>query len=225
VEGHEEVPGAEEAVTCRSGCFAGGSVVEAGGGVVAHERQLQEAVLLFQAAEREIPALPFSSVFFPLLRLRFLFFLFLFMCVFFNSLSSSCFGIVPLPYLSQSLSFISHSPSPLFPASPFSFSFFSFGPFPFRYFLSLLSVPSFVLSLPHACWRWVVFIGQRERGRPYCRPIAAHGEQGFVALPRRRVGWPVGVAGRARLPRSLIMRVRGASGLAEHAGREMGMKN
>ena len=158
--------------------------------------------------------------FLTLLRLLFLFFLFLFMCVFFNSCSSSCFGIVLLPYLSQSLSFISHSPSPLFPASPFSF-----GPFPFRSFLSLLSVPSFFLSLPRACWRWVVFIGQRERGRLYCRPIAAHGEQGFVAMPRRRVGWPVGAAGRARLPRSLIMRVRGASGLAEHAGREMGMEN
>jgi hypothetical protein len=31
---------------------------------------------------------------------------------------------------------------------------------------------------------------------PYC----AHGEQGFTGLPRRRVSWPVGVAGRARLP-------------------------
>jgi hypothetical protein len=50
------------------------------------------------------------------------------------------------------------------------------------------------------CWCWVVFIGQRERGRPYCRPIAAHREQGFTALPRRRVSWPMGVASRARLP-------------------------
>jgi len=37
VEGKEEFPGTEEAVPCWSGCFAGGVVVEAGGGVVAHE--------------------------------------------------------------------------------------------------------------------------------------------------------------------------------------------
>jgi hypothetical protein len=47
-----------------------------------------------------------------------------------------------------------------------------------------------------------VFIGQKEWGRPYCRPIAAHGEHGFTALPQRRVSWLVGVAGRARLPPS-----------------------
>jgi len=44
----------EEAVPCWSGCFAGGAAVEAGGGVVAHRWQLQAAVLLFQAAEREV---------------------------------------------------------------------------------------------------------------------------------------------------------------------------
>jgi hypothetical protein len=38
---------------CWLDCFAGGAVVEAGGGVVAHGRRLQTATLLFQAAERE----------------------------------------------------------------------------------------------------------------------------------------------------------------------------
>jgi len=136
-----------------------------------------------------------------------------------------CFSTpVPLLVSVSSLSLISHSPSLLFPASPFSFFvFFRSLSFSFFSFSSLRSL--FFFSLPRACWRWVVFIGQKERGCPYCRPIVVHGEQGFVALPWRRVGWPVGVAGRARLPRSLIMRVRGASGLAEHAGMEMGMKN
>jgi len=108
-----------------------------------------------------------------------------------------CFSTpVPLLVSVSSLSLISHSPSPLSLTVPLPcfqlprfLSFLSLCPFPFRSFLSLLSVPSFFLSLPRACWRWVVFIGQREWGRPYCRPIAAHGEQGFVALPRRRVGW------------------------------------
>jgi len=66
------------------------------------------------------------------------------------------------------------------------------------------------ISSPLLCWRWVVFIGQREWGRPYRRPIVAYGEQGFPALPRRRVRWPVSVASRARLPRFLIMKGRGA---------------
>jgi hypothetical protein len=75
--------------------------------------------------------------------------LFLFMCVFFNSRSSSCFGIIPLPYLSQSLSFISHSPSPLFPASPFSFfSFFMSLSFSFFSFSSLRSL---FFSLSSSC--------------------------------------------------------------------------
>jgi len=39
-------------------------VVEAGGGVMAHGRRLQAAMLLFQAAEREILPLPLSSIFF-----------------------------------------------------------------------------------------------------------------------------------------------------------------
>ena len=51
---------------CWSGCFFGGAVVEAGGGVMAHGRRLQAAMLLFQAAEREILPLPLSSIFFVL---------------------------------------------------------------------------------------------------------------------------------------------------------------
>jgi hypothetical protein len=53
-------------VRCWSGCFFGGAVVEAGGGVMAHGRRLQAAMLLFQAAEREILPLPLSSIFFVL---------------------------------------------------------------------------------------------------------------------------------------------------------------
>ena len=61
-EGEEGLPGAEEAVPCWSDCFSSVAVVEAGGGVVAHGRWLQEVMLLFQAAEKKAPALPFSSV-------------------------------------------------------------------------------------------------------------------------------------------------------------------
>ena len=42
-------------------------MVEAGGGVVAHERRLQAAVLLFQTVEGEVTALPFTSGCLPLL--------------------------------------------------------------------------------------------------------------------------------------------------------------
>jgi hypothetical protein len=60
-EGEEELPGAEEAVRCWFGCFAGGAAVEAGGGVMAHRRRLQIVTLQFQTVEKEAPALPFSS--------------------------------------------------------------------------------------------------------------------------------------------------------------------
>ena len=103
-------------------------------------------VLLFQAVEKEVPALPFSSVFFSLLLLHFLFFLFLFMCVFFST-------PVPLPVSVSSFSLNSHSPSPLFPASPFSFflsslsfSFFSFSSLHSLFSLSVLSPFRFVFS-------------------------------------------------------------------------------
>jgi hypothetical protein len=39
---------------------------------------------------------------------------------------------------------------------------------------------------------------------------------GLAALPQRRVGWAVGVAGRARLPWCIIMRVCGVSGSGRH---------
>jgi hypothetical protein len=45
----------------------------------------------------------------------------------------------------------------------------------------------------------MVFIGQRERGCPYRRPIAVHGERPLPALLRRQTRWPMGVASRARL--------------------------
>jgi hypothetical protein len=67
MQGEKSLLGAEEAVPCWSDCFAGGAVVETGGCVVAHGRRLPAAVLLFQAAEREVTAPPFSSVSFPLL--------------------------------------------------------------------------------------------------------------------------------------------------------------
>jgi len=49
-------------VPCWLNCFAGGAVVEAGGSVVAHGRQLQAITLLFQAVEKATPVLPLSSV-------------------------------------------------------------------------------------------------------------------------------------------------------------------
>jgi hypothetical protein len=117
--GKKSVPGAEEVVPCWSDYFAGGAVVEAGGGVVAHGRRLQAITLLFQAVEKEAPVLPFSSVL-----------LLFFCCVSF----SLCSGLGDVsfqdPTLSISfflnphgpLSFTSHCPSrSVF--SPFRFVF------------------------------------------------------------------------------------------------------
>jgi len=131
-------------VPCWSDCIAGGAAVEAGGNVVAHGRQLQVAVLLFQAAKREVLSLPLSSN----VSFFFLFFRLPVVCpfvlpfFFLNSLP--CFKL-PRVLSFLSLYFVS-SLSILSVLSPFQFSFFFF----------LL------------CWRWVVFIGQRERGCPYC---------------------------------------------------------
>jgi len=122
MEGEEELPGAEEAVPCWSDCFAGSAAVEAGGGVVAHERQLQVAVLLFQAAERE-RFLLFPS---PLV---FRFFLSLLSLSSGFSLCTPCLFFLKFP--------------PLFQASPYSFlplciSFplFLFSPSSLSFFLS-----------------------------------------------------------------------------------------
>jgi len=93
--------------------------------------------------------------------------------VFFYSQTLPCFKLV---FLSLSLS--------LYRLLSFSF------PLVFFFVLCLFFV---------MCWRWVVYIGQRERGHPYCRPIAAHGEQGFTALSRRRLRWPTGSVCWARL--------------------------
>jgi hypothetical protein len=149
--------------------------------------------------------------FLSLLQLLFLFFLFLFMCVCFQLLFLFLFRYrpsplsltVPLLYLSQSLSPVSSFP--VFFRS-LSFSFFSFS-----------SLRSLFFSLSPSC---VLALGgiYRAKGAGLCCHATA---SGWLANGR---GWQ-GAAGRARLPRSLIMRVRGASGLAEHAGREMGMKN
>jgi len=50
--GKRSVRSAEEVVSCWFDCLAG-AAVEAGGCVVAHGRQLQAMMLLFQAAERD----------------------------------------------------------------------------------------------------------------------------------------------------------------------------
>jgi len=50
------VEGKKSYLARRRRCLAGLAAVEAGGGVVAHGRQLQAAVLLFQAVERDVTA-------------------------------------------------------------------------------------------------------------------------------------------------------------------------
>ena len=92
--------GAEKAVPCWSDRFAGGVAVEPGGCVVAHGRQLQVAVLLFQAAEREVLALPLSS------SVLFFFFLF-FRCQVVSPFVLPVYFFLKFP--------------PLFQASPYSF--------------------------------------------------------------------------------------------------------
>jgi len=178
VEGHEEVPGAKEAVTCWSGCFAGSSAVEAGGGVVAHGRQLQAAVLLFQAAEREIPALPFSGYF----------------SFSFCSCLCVCFSTpVPLLVSVSSLSLISHSPSPLSLTVPLPcfqlphfLSFFFFQSLSFSFF-SFSSLRSLFFSLSSSCVLALGGIyGQRERGVPIAALLLRMGSRAL--LPCHGVG-------------------------------------
>jgi len=128
-----------------------------------------------------------------LLWLLFLFFLFLFMCVFFNSRSSSCFGIVPLPYLSQSLSLISHSPSPLSLTVPLPcfqlphfLSFFFFQSLSFSFF-SFSSLRSLFFSLSSSCVLALGGIyGQRERGVPIAALLLRMGSRAL--LPCHGVG-------------------------------------
>ena len=172
---------------CWPGCFTGGAAVEVGGGVVAHRQRLQAAVLLFKRRrERDLFLFPSPLVFS-------FFFLSLFRLPVVIPLSSRfCFKKTSLPgfKLPLTLSFLSLFHFSLWLVlSPPPFSFF-FGPFPFCSLLSLLSVPcflssSFVISLPPPSFSFSSLLcagvggylyGKRERGRPYCHPIAAPGE-------------------------------------------------
>ena len=160
-------------------------------------------MLLFQAAEGEVTALPFSSVFFPLL-------------------SFSVVSLYP-----PGLFFKFPPPFQAFPPSQFGFTsgsfwFGSFSPFSvcflFLCVLFFFSSLRFVLSSPLFSSRAGVeslFIGPRERGSSLLR-------MGSRAAP---VGWPVGAAGKARLPWFLIIKGRGASVLDRARGkRERGNK-
>jgi len=177
----------------------------------------QATVLLFQVAEKkkEAPALPFSSSSssfsatfpFPFVPFRYGFSKperFLCQCRFFLN----CHG---------PLSFTSHCPS--------RYVFPVFFPLFFGLFSPLLSsVPSLFFSVfcfpplfpLFACWRWGVFIGQKGAGASLLPPYGSAWGAGLAALPQRRVGWVVGVAGRARLPWCIIMRVCGVSGGGRH---------
>jgi len=85
-----------------------------------------------------------------------------------------------------------------------------FLPFSFLFSLFLPFSPLF------ACWRWEVFIGQKGAGASLLPPYGSTWGAGLAALPQRLVGWAVGVAGRARLPWCIIMRVCGVSEGGRH---------
>jgi hypothetical protein len=129
-------------VLCCSGCFAGGAAVEAGGGVVAHERQLQAVArldcslpLVFRFTFSSLPYQASSLSTLPVYILL-------------NSLP--CFK---LPCILSFLSLCS-----LFSRSNFSPLLNSHSASPcFK-----LPPPPFLLVLG------AIFIGQRESGRPYC---------------------------------------------------------
>jgi hypothetical protein len=74
----------------------------------------------------------------------------------------------------------------------------------------------FLFSPLFTCWCWGVFIGQKGAGASLLPPYGSAWGAGLAALPQRRVGWAVGVAGRARLPWCIIMRVCGVSGGGRH---------
>jgi len=132
-------------VPCWSDCFAGGAVVETGGCVVAHGRRLPAAVLLCQAAEREVTAPPFSSVSFPLLS-------------FFSGFPLPSRFVFLISYPVSSFSFLSLcSGSSLSILSVLSLSvrFFFFGSFSFL---------SFRFFFPRVLAFSPIYRGQRERG-------------------------------------------------------------
>jgi hypothetical protein len=103
----------------------------------------------------------------PLFSLLFFCYVSLFSCsslsvFFFTSRSSSCFSLVPLTFLSQSLSLVSNF-----------LVFFSSSLYRLLYFLFFLFslLFSFFFSLFFfLCWRWVVFIGQRGAGASLSPP-------------------------------------------------------
>jgi len=144
--GEKSLLGVEKAVPCWSDCFAGGAVVETGGCVVAHGRRLPAAVLLFQAAEREVTAPPFSSVSFPLLS-------------FFSGFPLPSRFVLLISYPVSSFSFLSL-------CSGSSLSILSVLSLSVRFFFSSVRSPfSLFISPSPACWRSVsIYRGQRERG-------------------------------------------------------------
>ena len=195
-------------------CFAGGAVVEAGGSVVAHGRQLQAITLLFQAVEKTAHVLPLSSV------------LLLFFCCISFSLYSGL-GDVSFQDPTSSaplflfLTLTVHSPLPLtvplgrfflFPFGSFSLSsnppvplmFMAFPVFfpslvRFPLFSSCRSLFSFVNSLclslffsPSlllACWRCGgVFIGQKGAGASLLLPYSSAWGAG-LCCPATAPGW------------------------------------
>jgi hypothetical protein len=189
---------------------------EAGGGVVAHGRRLpSDGATVSGGRKKKASALPFSS---------------------FSSSSSATF---PFPFFRLDMAFQNPNasgvsvvfsltltvPFPLLLTVPLGmFSQFSFPSFLVCSLLSSLRfLPfSFLFSLflpfspLFACWRWGVFIGQKGAGASLLPPYGSAWGAGLAALPQRRVGWAVGVAGRARLPWCIIMRVCGVSGGGRH---------
>ena len=84
-------------------------------------------------------------------------------------------------------------------------------------FISLSSVCFLFLSscfsfFPPSCAgvESSIYRANGSGGVPVAVLLLRMGSRAFLPCPRRRVSWPVGVAGRARLPRFLIMRRRGA---------------
>jgi hypothetical protein len=193
----------EEVMRCWSGCFAGGAVAEAGGGVVAHGRRLQTVMLLLQAVEKKLlffPSPPFSfspSAAFP--------FPFGLLCIFTGFFFLVCFPFpliltVPLPFVSSPvLSFlVRFYPSQFgFTGGSFCFRFFFLYSLPLFFFfflpsvtllsfrsLSLLSAVRFFLSFPllFLClsssffFRVLalgVFIGQKRAGASLLPPYGS----------------------------------------------------
>jgi Zn-dependent protease with chaperone function len=176
----------------------------------------QATVLLFQVEEKKKLLLFPSPPFPPPFLLRFLSLLFRLDMAFQNPNAS---GVSVVFSLTLTVPFPLLLTVPLGMFSQFSFPSFlvcsllsslRFLPFSFLFSLFLPLSPLF------ACWRWEVFIGQKGAGASLLPPYGSAWGAGLAALPQRRVGWAVGVAGRARLPWCIIMRVCGVSGSGRH---------